>query len=129
MDFTWNSIFCVFQSYCIIYDRQNHLCCNKFYLFTYRAYVVILIFLGFLPITITVIFAAMAYHNARQLVYYTVTLVRRGLDKQLTAMVLVQVLVDFFLLSPNSIVNAVALNANRIGDPIVQAQIQLCSNL
>ncbi|CAF1194468.1 unnamed protein product [Adineta steineri] len=101
---------------------------NYIYL-QYRAYVVVLIFQGFLPITITVLFGSMSYYNVRQLAFYTVPLVRRELDKQLTAMVLVQVLINLFVLSPYSIANALTLNTNLNSDPIIQAQIQLANNI
>jgi len=52
---------------------------------------------------ITVVFGLMAYHNARNLGHRTVPLVRRELDKQLTVMVLVQVLINFCTYLPFSI--------------------------
>ncbi len=91
--------------------------------------VVILIFIGVLPISITVLFGLMAYHNIQQLAHYTIPLVRRELDKQLTIMVLIQVLIDFFVLFPYTIVNALTVNTNISNDPLVQAQIQLSYNI
>jgi hypothetical protein len=51
-----------------------------------------------LPITIMFLFGILAYRNVQQIAYRTVPLVRRELDKQLTAMVLVQIFAMFLLL-------------------------------
>jgi hypothetical protein len=71
----------------------------------------------------------MAYHNTQQLAYYTTPLVRRELDKQLTVMVLVQVLVNSFTLLPYTIVYTLMLNKNINNNPIVQARVQLSSDI
>ena len=47
-----------------------------------------------LPAAIMTLFALLAYRNVRNIAYRTVPLVRRELDKQLTSMVLVQVVYD-----------------------------------
>ena len=52
----------------------------------------------FLPNLITVLFGILAYRNIQQIAYRTVPLVRRELDKQLTKMVLVQVVLNIFAL-------------------------------
>jgi hypothetical protein len=62
----------------------------------YIAYGYAIIFTGILPIMITVFFGCMAYWNVRQIPYRIVPLVRRELDKQLTSMVLMQVIFSFF---------------------------------
>ncbi|CAF4095308.1 unnamed protein product [Adineta steineri] len=95
----------------------------------YRAYVIFPIFFSGLPLLIGTIFGSMAYYNTQQLVYYTIPLVRRELDKQLTTMVLVQVAVNFFALLPYCIVYILTLNTNLNNDPIVEAEIQLSSNI
>ena len=59
-----------------------------------------LTFTGILPITITVVFGSLAYRNVRQIPYRTVPLVRREHDKQLTSMVLIQVLYNFIVITP-----------------------------
>jgi hypothetical protein len=61
-----------------------------------------------LPI-ITVVFGLMAYHNARHISHRTIPLVRRELDKQLTVMVLVQVMINFCTYLPYSIVSMILL--------------------
>ncbi|CAF0985806.1 unnamed protein product [Adineta steineri] len=93
----------------------------------YRIYVVVLILFGILPIIITVLFGLMAFHNIRQIPHYTIPLVRRELDKQLTVMVLLQNLMSFFTLLPYTVVNIISLNMKNPIDPLVQARIQLSS--
>jgi hypothetical protein len=76
----------------------------------YRTYVVVLGFVGFLPVFISILFGTMAYRNVQQLAHYTLPLVRRELDKQLTVMVLSQVIVNCFALLPVTIANAFESN-------------------
>lgn len=59
---------------------------------------------GTLPIFITVTFGSLAYRNVRQIPYRVIPLVRRELDKQLTSMILVQVVYNFFVIIPYVIV-------------------------
>ena len=59
-----------------------------------------LILTEILPIYITVLFGYLAYRNVRQIPYGTVPLVRRELAKQLTSMVLVQVVHNFIVTAP-----------------------------
>ena len=59
---------------------------------------------GILPICITVLFGSLAYWQVRQIPYRTVPLVRRELDKQLSSMVLVQVVFNLFVIIPYIIV-------------------------
>ena len=66
----------------------------------YHRYVNVLVLAGILPTTITVLFGSLAYFNVRQIPYRVVPLVRRELDKQLTTMVLVQVLHNFAVIVP-----------------------------
>jgi hypothetical protein len=70
----------------------------------YYSYVYVLILAGILPILINIIFGSMAYWNVRQIPYRTVPLVRRELDKQLTTMVLIQVIYKTFVVLPYVIV-------------------------
>jgi hypothetical protein len=85
--------------------------------------------LGFLPVSITIVFGSMAYYNVRQLVHYVVPLVRRELEKQLTVMVLTQVVVNFFALLPLNIANILVLNTKNSTDIVFSAQIQLIFNV
>lgn len=70
----------------------------------------IFVFMGALPLTIMIIFGLLAYNNVQNLAYRTVPLVRRELDKQLTQMVLVQVIYNAFALAPFVIVILVTFN-------------------
>jgi len=54
----------------------------------------------------------------------TVTLVRCELDKQLTVLVLLQVIVYIFTLLPHTTVNSVSTNANLNSDPIIQTKLE-----
>ncbi|CAF1292771.1 unnamed protein product [Adineta steineri] len=101
---------------------------NNIYI-QYRAYVIFLILFSGLPLLVGTIFGSMAYYNTQQLTFYTIPLVRRELDKQLTTMVLVQVAVSFFALLPYCIVYSLTLNTSLNSDPVVQAEIQLSSNI
>jgi hypothetical protein len=101
---------------------------NSIYI-QYRIYFILLILLGLLPLSITLLFGSMAYRNVQQLAFYTLPLVRRELDKQLTAMVLAQVVVNFFTILPYNISNILSLNSKSNTDPFFQAQIQLSSNM
>lgn len=88
----------------------------------------VLILLGVLPISVTVLFGCLAYRNVRQLSHRTLPLVRRELDKQLTVMVLTQVAFNFFAITPYTIINAIILNPNSISDPVGNA-IMSCARI
>lgn len=95
----------------------------------YRTYAILLLFVGFFPIVITMIFGSMAFYNVQNISYYTVPLVRREFDKQITAMVLVQVIINFFILLPNTVINVLILNINVFSDLNIQAQIRFSNNI
>jgi hypothetical protein len=82
-----------------------------------------------IPLTITIVFGLLAYRNVRQLTYRTVPLVRRELDKQLTTMVLLQVVITCFAIIPYFIVNMITSYTNLTKDPVTAAQLQLASIL
>ena len=58
---------------------------------------------------IAVVFGIMAYYNARDLTCRTIPVLRREFDKQLTAMILVQILIYFYTYLPYSIQSMYAL--------------------
>ncbi len=93
----------------------------------YNSYGYFLILTGFLPISITIVFALMAFRNIRQLAHHTVPLVRRELEKQLTVMVLVQVAFNSFTLLPSNIVSALESNTALMSNPTVAANIQFAN--
>ena len=90
----------------------------------YRAYFVTLVLTGLLPVSITTIFGIMAFRNVKQLAYRTIPLVRRELDTQLTVMVLVQVVVNFFTNIPLVIMNTLTVNPSITSDRVVWAKLQ-----
>lgn len=70
---------------------------------------------GILPIFITVTVGSLAYRNVRQIPYRIIPLVRRELNKQLTPMILIQVVYNFlvifyFLITVNSLYYALSIN-------------------
>jgi hypothetical protein len=88
----------------------------------YRIFGIILVLIGYLPIVIVALFGLMAYRNVQQIAYRTVPLVRRQLDKQLTVMVLVQVVVNILTLLPFTTVYAIATSQDLTVDPVLQAK-------
>jgi hypothetical protein len=90
----------------------------------YHAYGYFLTLTGFLPVTINIIFALLAFRNIRQVAYHTVPLVRRALEKQLTVMVLVQVILNACTLLPSSIITALLKDNNLTSNPIISANLQ-----
>jgi hypothetical protein len=77
-----------------------------------------------IPYLILFSFGLMAYRNIQQLSYRTVPLVRRELDKQLTVMVLIQLIYNFFTILPNFILYIIDSYGN-IQDSVIKAQINL----
>jgi len=100
---------------CII---TNH-CFEKFNLHFIRA------FLWYsLPILVNILFGMMAYCNLNQLVYRTIPLVRRELDKQLTIMVFIQVILNFMIIVPSLIIGIFILHRNPNKDPMIDVEMQ-----
>ena len=75
----------------------------------------VLLLTGVLPVSITLLFGSLAYRNVRQIPYRTIPLVRRELDKQLTSMVLVQIVYNFIVLLPYLTVLIVTRSINLVG--------------
>ncbi|CAF1376500.1 unnamed protein product [Adineta steineri] len=83
------------------------------------------LFLGnVLPYSLTILFGTMAYRNTQQSSNRTVPLIRLQLDKQLTAMVLVQIVYNFFSLFPTLIAYSIGSYGN-IQDPMIKASVDL----
>ncbi|CAF1476592.1 unnamed protein product [Adineta ricciae] len=100
-------------------------CTNTNYFFgQYNTYFNYLTLVNVIPYLITFSFGSMSYRNVQQLAYRAVPLVRRELDKQLTIVVLVQIVYDFVILIPNLIVYVIILQGN-IQDLVIKAQINL----
>ncbi|CAF0944796.1 unnamed protein product [Rotaria sordida] len=122
--------------YLVFYDHVSLPNTNKFICIVtnqifdqYRGFFMVLGLIGFLPITIAALFGSMAFRNIKEMPYRTVPLVRRELDKQLTVMVLVQVVVGIFGLLPYTTVFAVATNKNLTSDPVIQAKLQFATTV
>jgi hypothetical protein len=75
---------------------------------------------------IAAVFGLMAYRNIRHLTRYKVSLFRHELDKQLTTMVLVQILIYFCTFLPYSIQSVYVL-ITKIDDPVFDAKMKLAS--
>ncbi|CAF0765171.1 unnamed protein product [Adineta steineri] len=71
----------------------------------------------------------MAYYNARHLTHRTVPLIRHELDKQLTIMVLVQVLINFCTVLPFGITYMFSKITATSSDPVFQAKVSLASSI
>jgi hypothetical protein len=95
----------------------------------YTTYGFNIVLVSSLPVLVTVLFGSLAYRNVTQLAYRAVPLVRRELDKQLTVMVLVQVVYNFCFIVPYVIVNIVNLSVNANQDSYSYAQIQLARSI
>jgi hypothetical protein len=77
----------------VFYDiRANSTCAISNPVFTYYySFVHLCILLGIVPVIISFLFSLFAYHNVRRIVRRHMPIVRRRLDHQLTAMILVRV--------------------------------------
>jgi hypothetical protein len=66
----------------------------------YVSFVQFCIFIGLLPMAISSTFAVLAYLNVRRIIRRQVPIIRRRLDRQLTAMVLIRVclFINFWIL-------------------------------
>jgi len=95
----------------------------------YRTYGYFVVLSGILPMCITVSFGLLAYWNVRQIPYRTVPLVRRELDKQLTSMVLVQVVFTFIVTLPYVIVEILQTSLNIGNDQVLAAKLQFAQYL
>ena len=102
---------------------------NNTIMLQYRNYFMALLILGYIPDLISSIFGIMAYRNIRQISHRAVPLVRRELDKQLTTMVLVQVVINFFTNVPCVSMTAVMYATANIKDSSITDIIQFTYNV
>ncbi|CAF2570584.1 unnamed protein product [Rotaria sp. Silwood2] len=93
----------------------------------YFTYVYLLILAGVLPIIINITFGSVAYSNVRQIPYRTIPLIRRELDKQLTTMVLVQVVFKIFVIVPYISVLFILTTANLSSNSINTVQLNFAN--
>ncbi|CAF1229433.1 unnamed protein product [Adineta steineri] len=85
----------------ILLDIQQGVC-TVFHpqMVNYISYIYYPVLIGFLPMTITLIFSLLAYQNVRRIVRRQIPVVRRRLDQQLTAMVLIRIIIFLILTLP-----------------------------
>ncbi|CAF0815592.1 unnamed protein product [Adineta ricciae] len=95
----------------------------------YRAYFFVLGLIGYLPVLVAASFGYLSYRKIQQIAYRTVPIVRRELDKQLTSMVLIQVIFNVFTILPYTTANALSTDASFTNDPNIQRQFQLILNI
>lgn len=120
----------IYQNHVISFVTGNYSCAISNKMFQdYFTYGFVLGLVSCLPILITAIFGLLAYHSITQLAYRTVPLVRRELDKQLTVMVLSQVVFNFFALVPYTVVNTINLGITISRTSLPYAQLQLARNI
>lgn len=115
----------------IIIPSTNTVYCSltNYILLQYFNYGFIIILAGFLPVIITVLFAFFAYRNVTQLAYRTVPIIRRELDKQLSTMVLVQVIFNCFATIPYIIIYIIQLIPAVANDRYRSGQLTLASSV
>jgi hypothetical protein len=85
--------------------------------------------LGYIPDLITVVFGILAYRNVQQIAYRTVPLVRRELDKQLTTIVLIQVIINAITNIPFATIVAIMYATTNITNPVIKNIIQFIYNV
>ncbi|CAF1183304.1 unnamed protein product [Adineta steineri] len=76
----------------------------------YSTYFFYPILIGFLPIIIASSFSILAYHNVRHIIRRQLPIVRRKLDKQITAMILIRVIAFVCLSLPYNAYRIYAVN-------------------
>jgi hypothetical protein len=89
----------------------------------YHTYMNNIILSSGLPMVITVLFGSLAYRNVRQIAYRAIPLVRRELDKQLTNMVLIQVVFSFCFLLPYVISTVLPSALNTSNNSFASSQV------
>jgi len=87
----------------------------------YHLYGYLVTLAGVLPLIITSIFGVLAYDNVQNLAHRTMPLVRRHLDKQLTTMVLTQLLLNFVFTLPYTILTSLTSILSHIPNPNILA--------
>ncbi|CAF0909457.1 unnamed protein product [Adineta steineri] len=94
------------------YDIQPTLGCtiSNYVAVEYSTFFFYSILSGFLPVVIASSFSMLAYHNVRHIVRRQLPIVRRKLDKQITAMVLMRVIAYVCLASPYNAYRIYAIN-------------------
>ena len=95
----------------------------------YTIYLYPIFFRSSAPLLISLFFGFLAYRNVQQIRYRTIPLVRRELDKQLTRMVLSQVLLNIFIFPHYTITSLILLHMPLDADRLVLAILQLMNTI
>jgi hypothetical protein len=95
----------------------------------YHTYVNNIILSGGLPPLVAILFGSLAFRNVRQIAYRTVPLVRRELDKQLTNMVLIQVVFSCSFVLPYVVATVLPTVTNINNYPDSAAELSLALNV
>lgn len=125
-----NIPYLIYYDYVISSSTEKHVCTltNNFFQ-QYVNYIILLTLGRILPICITVLFGLLAYCNIQTLSHRNLPLIRRELDKQITKMVLVQVLITFLSISPYVIVYFLSIISSITRDTNIAAQLHLASTI
>jgi hypothetical protein len=103
-------------------------CSSKNLIFQqYHTYGYLVTLAGILPLLITSIFGLLAYNNVQNLPHRTIPLVRLLLDKQLTTMLLDQLLLNFICTLPYTILTALTSFLPSIKDPVISASFNFAT--
>jgi len=92
----------------------------------YRNYISILTVLGFFSVGTAVLFELLAYRNIRQLAHRTVPVVRCELDKQLTIMMLAQVVMNVPTYLLYNTFNSFSVYTFMANYQVIQPTISVC---
>lgn len=107
------------SSVCAIFDAK---------MMQYVSFFYYLVLSGVLPICVSTLFSILAYRNVRRIIRRQIPIVRRRLDQQLTAMVLIRVIVFVILTLPFTVQRMyVYLNKINQSDPLAYAISNLFS--
>jgi len=120
----------LFYTHIPVLASDSYTCSSSNTIFQqYWTYGFILCLICALPLLVTGTFGVLAYHNVSQLAYREIPVIRRETDKQLTIMVLIQVLFNFCFIVPYTIVYMLNLAINLDRQSYSYAQLQLARNI
>ncbi|CAF0921202.1 unnamed protein product [Rotaria sp. Silwood1] len=120
----------VYETHTIsILTNANHCEISDSIFQKYYNYGFVLVLTSSLPVFVTALFGSLAYRNVRLLAYRTVPLVRRELDKQLTLIVLVQVVFNSCVIVPYIITYMFDFSVSFTRNTIQYAVLQLARNI
>ena len=87
------------------------------------------VIMGFLPNILTGVFTFLAHRNIKNIAYRAVPLVRRELDKQLTKMLIIQVIYNLFALLFFNLTSIIVPYVSNPNDSILVAKLQFVQML